>query len=65
MKSLSDYRLSEKSAAVLEFPLTKLPDEYEPWNTIISILPELFRNGSLRNYVSEARLSQSESDACG
>ncbi|KAG5442726.1 Indoleamine 2,3-dioxygenase 1 [Clonorchis sinensis] len=56
MKSLSDYRLSEKSAAVLEFPLTKLPNGYEPWNTIISILPELYRNGSLRDYVSKLPL---------
>ncbi|TGZ59362.1 hypothetical protein CRM22_009115 [Opisthorchis felineus] len=56
MKSLSNYQLSEKSAAVLESPLTKLPDGYEPWNTIISILPELFRNGSLRDYVSELPL---------
>ncbi|TGZ59363.1 hypothetical protein CRM22_009116 [Opisthorchis felineus] len=48
MQSLKYYQLSRKTGAMLETPLTKLPEKFKVWNDLIDNLPELFRTGSLR-----------------
>ncbi|KAA3672770.1 indoleamine 2,3-dioxygenase [Paragonimus westermani] len=53
MNILENYRLSERTGAILENPLSKLPPEYDPWNRLIDDLPNLFQNMTIRERIKQ------------
>ncbi|KAF7260371.1 hypothetical protein EG68_02125 [Paragonimus skrjabini miyazakii] len=61
MDRLEHYHLSERTGALLENPLSKLPPEYDPWNQLIEDLPNLFQNMTLRKRISQLPLLEPSS----
>lgn len=48
---MDDYRLSEKTGAMLESPLLQLPSTHEPWNALVRRLPELYSKKAVRDEI--------------
>ncbi|CAH8493444.1 unnamed protein product [Dicrocoelium dendriticum] len=51
MQNLDEYRLSEKTGAMLESPLLNLPNTHEAWNALVQRLPEMFSKKTVRDEV--------------
>ncbi|KAF5397851.1 hypothetical protein PHET_09302 [Paragonimus heterotremus] len=61
MNTLVHYRLSERTGALLENPLSKLPPEYDPWNRLIDDLPNLFQNMTIRERIKQLPILEDSS----
>ncbi|XP_072043306.1 indoleamine 2,3-dioxygenase 2-like [Amphiura filiformis] len=48
---LEEYHVSAKYAFLLQDPLTKLPEYYQPWMTIAENLEQSISNGTIREQI--------------
>ncbi|CAH8493452.1 unnamed protein product [Dicrocoelium dendriticum] len=51
MQHLDEYRISEKTGAMLESSLLNLPNTHDPWNILVQRLPEMFSKKTVREEV--------------
>jgi len=58
---LEKYRISEQFGFVLENPMTKLPPEFEAWNSTASNIGQLCREGKIRQIVDQLPVYNIES----